>query len=296
MTQKIAIYAPDSKMPNYAIMKVSAYHKEQGDTVEWYTDLWAHTFDKVYCSKIFNYTPMPNMLNDNCVYGGSGYNLTTKLPENIENIKPDYTIYPNYIHALGFLTRGCIRKCNHCIVPEKEGKIRPYRDIGDVLQGRKTAVLLDNNILACEYGIKQIEKIIKLKIKVDFNQGLDCRLIDDSIAQILSRVKWLEPIRLACDSLSMIDPLIKATRLLRWYNCKPSNYFVYVLVDDIDTAIEILKVVKGLGLDPFAQPYRDREGNEPTKEQKDLARWVNHKAIFKSVLWEDYGKITKTAS
>ena len=132
LTQKIALYAPDSKMPNYALMKVSAYHKAMGNTVEWYSDIWAHTFDKIYCSKIFTYTPMPNMLNSNCVYGGSGIDLKTELPEEIEKLEPDYSLYPNYEHALGFLTRGCIRKCDFCIVPRKVGKIRAVSDIYDI--------------------------------------------------------------------------------------------------------------------------------------------------------------------
>lgn len=284
---KIALYAPDSKMPNYALMKISTYHKDKGDSVDWYSDMWASTFDKTYCSKIFTYSSMPSILND-YVIGGSGYDLKATLPQEIEGLEPDYTIYPDMKYALGFLTRGCIRKCDYCIVPEKEGNIKPYREIEQVLQGRKSAVLFDNNVLACEYGINQIEKIGKMNIKVDFNQGLDCRLIDDSIAKLLSKIKWLKPLRMSCDSLSMINPLIKATKLLRWYNCKPFIYSVYVLIDDLETAIEIVKVVKGLMLDPFGQPYRDKNDIEPTKKNKDFARWINHKAIFKSILWEDY--------
>lgn len=283
-------------MPNYALMKVSAYHKAKGDTVEWYSDMWSSTFDKVYVSKIFTYTAPISMLSGNYAMGGSGYSLNKVLPQEIEDLEPDYSIYPEMDYALGFLTRGCIRKCDYCVVPEKEGYIKPYRDIKEVLQGRKTAVLFDNNVLACEYGIKQIEKIGKMNIKVDFNQGLDCRLIDDSMARLLSKVNWLKPLRMSCDSLSMIQPLIKATKLLRWYNCKPFVYSVYVLIDDLETAIEITKVVKGLNLDPFGQPYRDKKGTEPPKENKDLARWTDHKAIFKSVWWENYGKITETAS
>ena len=92
---------------------------------------------------------------------------------------------------------------------------------------------------------------------------------------------------MSCDSLSMINPLIKATKLLRWYNCK-KTYSVYCLIDDLETGIEIVKTVKGLGLDPFAQPFRDKEGNEPPKINKDFARYVNVKSTFKSVWWENY--------
>jgi len=281
---KIALYAPDSKMPNYALMKVAQYYKD----VEWYTDLFAHTFDKVYISKIFTYSPPVSVLTEKYLIGGSGYNLETELPEEIEACEPDYSLYPWLTEAMGFLTRGCIRRCKDCIVPEKEGDIKPYRDIEQVLQKRKTAILLDNNILACEYGIKQIEKIIRLGVKVDFNQGLDARLIDESIAKLLSKVRWFKPLRMACDYLGMIKPVEKAVKLLRKYNCVPSVYSVYVLVKDIPSALKRVEFLRNLNCDPFAQPYRDKKGTEPPIEQKDFARWVNHKAIFKSTTWDEY--------
>lgn len=243
---KIALYTPDSTIPNFAIMKISSYHKKQKNKVSWYADLYTEDYNRVYCSKIFTYTPRPSIINDNFVIGGTGYDIHSSLPGDIENEEPDYSLYPDYEHALGFLTRGCIRNCKECMVPEKEGKIRAYRDIEQILQGRKTAILMDNNVLASEHGIKQIEKIIKLKIKVDFNQGMDARLIDNSIAKLLARVKWLSPLRLACDHTNMIEPVRKAVELLRWHNCVPVRYFVYVLVKDIESALERIRFLKGM--------------------------------------------------
>ncbi|RKY08639.1 MAG: radical SAM protein, partial [Planctomycetota bacterium] len=120
-------------------------------------------------------------------------------------------------------------------------------------------------------------------------QGLDARLIEDSSARRLGRLKWIRHIRLACDSVKMIEPIRKAVELLRWHNCNPARIFCYVLVQDIDDALERIRFLKGLYVMPFAQPYRDPEGNEPTKEQKAFARWVNHKAIFKTTTWDNYG-------
>ena len=189
---------------------------------------------------------------------------------------------------MGFLTRGCIRKCKWCIVPKKEGKLKPYADIEQIAQNRKEVILLDNNILASDYGLSQIEKIVRLNLKVDFNQGLDARLITPEIAGLLAHVRWLAPVRLACDTDAMIDPVIKATGLLREAGCTPSNYFVYVLVNDIEDAHKRVEVLKRHKLDPFAQPYRDKSGKEPSRKLKDFARWVNHKATFKTVPWERY--------
>ena len=148
---------------------------------------------------------------------------------------------------------------------------------------------MDNNVLASDWGIKQIERIIKLRIKVDFNQGLDARLIDRPMAKLLSKVRWLVPLRMSCDTMAMLKPVKKATRYLREYNCTPSRYFVYVLVKEIDDAINRVALLNLWGLDPFAQPYIDFSGeNKVTKEQRKFARWVNHKAIFRSTEYNNY--------
>ena len=273
--------------PNLALMKISAYHKSMGDSVEFAT-MFEH-YDIIYKSKIFTYSIDPEYCyhTNKEIIGGTGYDIKSKLPEEIDKQCPDYSLY-NCQYAYGFLTRGCIRKCPECFVPEKEGSISAYMDIDDFIGDYNSAILMDNNVLSIEHGIKQIEKIIKKKIKIDFNQGLDARLIDDSIAKLLSRMKWLEPLRLACDSIAMIEPVRKSVELLRWHNCTPSTYFVYVLVKDINDAMDRIKFLKGIHLDPFAQPFRNKNGDEPTEEQKRFCRWVNHKAIFKSVEWENY--------
>ena len=211
------------------------------------------------------------------------------MPDHIEHICPDYSLY-NLDYSLGFLTRGCIRKCSFCIVHKKEGHIKAHADIQEFLRHDK-AVLMDNNVLACDHGIKQIEKIIRLGVKVDFNQGLDARLIDDSMAKLLSKVKWLSPIRLACDGPEQIKAIQTAVTNLRWHNATPSRYFVYALIRDPKEALERIKFLKGMDLDCHAQPYRDYDNKIIiTDMQKDIARWVNHKAIFKSVSFDEYKK------
>ena len=283
---RIGLIDIDGKMPNLALMKLSAWHKARGDDVELTLPILASIYDKVYMSKVFTWSDMP-CLPESAETGGTGCDIHKTLPDEIEKLCPDYSLYKTD-YSMGFLTRGCIRKCEFCFVPEKEGKIRPAADIEDFLR-HKTAVLLDNNVLAHEHGIAQIEKIAQLGIKVDFNQGLDARLIDDGIAKLLAGVKWLRPIRLACDSASMMEPVRKAVELLRKHGATPKTYFCYLLVNsNIDDAHQRAMFLRGLGVDPFAQPYRSADGNEPTKKMKDFARWVNHKAIFKSCKWSEY--------
>lgn len=284
---KIGLHSSDkTKFPNLALMKLSAYHRKNGDIVEWYDGLWATKYNQIYSSKVFTFTQKDKLFG-NVQYGGTGNDIKVKLPDKIEHTCPDYDLY-NLDYSLGFLTRGCPNKCPWCIVPEKEGDIRPHADIEEFLRHNKV-VLMDNNVLASDHGIQQIEKLIKLKVKVDFNQGLDCRLIDDSIAKLLSKVKWLHPIRLACDTIAQMEPIQQAVRLLRWNNARPARYFVYCLIRNVDEAMERVKFLKGLYCEPFAQPYRDFRSNiEPSKELKRFARWVNHTAIFNSVPYEKY--------
>ena len=276
--------------PNLALMKIASFHRHKGDSVTWYDDFQGK-FDIVYTSKVFTFTPDYGYYinSDKVISGGTGYDATIKLSDEIDRCLPDYSIYPNFKDAYGFLTRGCIRNCSWCIVPKKEGAIRAYCDIEDVLQGRKSAVLMDNNVLACDFGIKQIEKIVDLKCKVDFNQGLDCRLITDEIAHLLFKVKWARYIRFSCDTIENLEPLLQAIEKLNRHGFKNYRIFVYLLVRDVNDANEIADVLKRIGATPFAQPYRDFENKvKPTAEQKQFARYVNHKAIFKSTEWKNY--------
>ena len=286
---RIALHDADqTQFPNLALMKLSAYHKGIGDSVEWFAPLWPA--DQIYSSKVFTFSSVAE-LPSTATMGGSGYDMSVSLPDNIEHIMPDYSLY-NCDYSLGFLTRGCSRNCPWCIVPKKEGAIRANADIEEFLQ-HDEAVLLDNNILASDHGIEQIQKMAKLGIKVDFNQGLDARLIDSAMAELLSTLKWRSPVRLACDHSGQIPSIMKAVKWLRWHNVTPRRYFCYMLVKDIDDALERVMFLKGIDVDPFAQPYIDPDGTEPTWIQKDFARWVNHKAEFKSRTWEEYADTKK---
>lgn len=273
----------DTSFPNYALMKISAWHKAQGDTVEWWNPLL--TYDRVYSSKVFTFTPENPYLPENTVKGGTGYGLYDELPPEIDGMFPDYSIYPNVDYAIGFLTRGCIRNCPWCVVPKKEGKIRPYRtwreikrpDSGDI-------VFMDNNVLACPHGVEQMKDMIGEKIRIDFNQGLDARLISPEIAEILSKLKWIHFIRMSCDTDAMLNVVLTAIERLKACGVKPYRMFVYLLVQDIESAEKRAIALRDVGASPFAQPYRDFTTNaEPDRELKRFARWVNRKEIFKTV-------------
>lgn len=281
---KIGLHDDNTGFPNLALMKLSAWYKGRGDITERFTAL--ERFDKVYSSKVFTFTPEDPYLPEGVEKGGTGYGLYTDLPENIEHICPDYSLYGES-YSMGFLTRGCIRKCPWCFVPRKEGDIRAHADVTEFLR-HKDVVLLDNNVLAHPHGLAQIEKMARLGVRVDFNQGLDARLIDDSVARLLGRLTWMKPLRLACDTAAMIPVIQKAVTLLRWHNVTPSQYFCYCLVDDVADALERVRFLKGIYVYPFCQVLVMEKGANPTKEQKYLCEWVNQRVTFRSCTFEEF--------
>jgi hypothetical protein len=269
--------------PNLALMKIAAWHKAQGDRVEWWSGLFE--YDKVYSSKVFTFTPENPYLPDNTIKGGTGYGKLDTLPEEVDRMFPDYSIYPDCRHAIGFLTRGCIRKCPWCVVPIKEGMIRPYNTWQEIQRPDSSdIVFLDNNVLACDYGIEQMQQMVGQEVRIDFNQGLDARLITPEIAKLLSELKWIRFIRMSCDTDAMLPVIGQAVDRLQTCGVKPYRVFVYMLVQDIESAERRAVALREMGVDVFAQPYRDFENNlEPNDDMRALARWVNRKAIFKSV-------------
>lgn len=281
--------------PNLALMKISAHHKSIGNDVSWYDCF--NNYDIVYKSKVFTFTNDFNyeIRADEIIKGGTGYNMDNDL--FCDNQIPDYDLYSNCSWykkdvSYGFLTRGCIRKCEWCVVPKKEGLLKPYMDIEYVAQRNKKVVLMDNNILASDYGLDQIKKIIDLGIYVDFNQGLDARIIaeNDDIAQLLSKVKWLKQLRMACDTFGMMKYVQEATLKLRKYDCKPNEFFIYVLLRDLDDSYERINFCKTLNLKAFAQPYRDFNNKNQIipRWQTDMARYCNITSIFKSIDFKEY--------
>lgn len=293
--------------PNIALGKIARWHKEQGDEVEWASPLF--DYDIVYMSKIFNFST-----DDSTIYqakyiqkGGTGYDIHSVLPTEIDRLQPDYSIYPNVPQdtAYGFLTRGCPNKCPWCVVPKKEGAIRPYMDIDEIaIEGRKKVVLMDNNILAAgDYAVEQMTKIIAKGYRVDFNQALDARRINDTFAKLLAKIKWIDRrIRFGCDTTAQIADCEKAIEMINAYGYK-GEYFLYTMIggkNDFDECYNRLNHwwrrnrenrAKHLpGVYPYVQPYRDPYSRNHVipQWQKDMAQWVNKHQIFQLTDFEHF--------
>ena len=285
--------------PNIALAKIARYHKERGDEVEW--ALPFEHYDILYMSKIFNFTPDIDIAYnaDKIIKGGTGYDIYSKLPDEIDRLQPDYSIYPNVPSdtAYGFLTRGCRRNCSWCVVPRKEGKVKPYMDIDEIaIEGRTNIVLMDNNILAAgDYCTAQLDKIIERGYRIDFNQAMDARLVNEDNAKLLAKIKWINGrIRFGCDTHAQIKDCERAIKLIN-ANGFRGEYFLYTMIggkNDFKECYDRLhywwkrlqdfrhnKV--GRAVYAYAQPYRDPDKkNTPPIWQLDMARWVNKRMIF----------------
>ncbi len=292
---KVALVDVDGHgFPNLALMKLSAWHKANGDSVEWYSPLFSRP-DRLYASKVFTFTPDYRDFapcSPTPIRGGTGYDATVKLPDEVEWTLPDYSIYPEFTPALGFLSRGCIRSCSWCVVPRKEGKIRVVDDVERISAGRREVVLLDNNFLATppEFVTEQLAKAKTLKLKIDFNQALDARLVTERNAKELAETKWIHYIRFSCDTGAMLSHVAEAVRLVRSFGYR-GEFFVYVLAKEVEEAYDRIRRLTAIDkkIVPFCQPFRDfTSGGVPPVELRRLARWCNIQSIRKTVPFEDY--------
>ena len=299
--KQIGLYDVDSKgFPNLPLMKISAYHKAKGDSVE-FINFLKH-YDKVYVSKVFGdeYSQMDmTCINaDEVIYGGTGFAIEIEndkevyrkdkdnpLPYEIEHIYPDYSLYPELTKnkAYGFLTRGCCNDCGFCIVSKKEGICSvKVADLTEWWNGQKEIVLLDPNILACRDRKELLQQLIDSGAKVDFNQGLDARFITSEIAEMLKRIKT-KTVHFAFDFMKNERQIIQGLKTFVDI-VKPNkrNAIVYVLTNfntTFDEDYYRVKMIEDIGLTPDIRVYRK---NIAPKITRDLQRWCNNRFVYRS--------------
>lgn len=272
--------------PNLALMKLSAWHKAHGDAVEWWQG-FTH-YDRVYISKVFDETYTPDAFDppnaDEIIRGGTGYDLQNVLPNEVEHICPDYSIYPSLTKdtAYGFLTRGCPRGCPFCIVAKKEGRAsQKVADLSEWWSGQRNIKLLDPNILACKTHMELLNQLAESGAWVDFTQGIDIRLVNDEIIDALNRIKT-KMVHFAWDNPK--DDLADRFRYFteRYAINDHRRKTVYVLVNFNSTMEENLfriNTLRDLGYSPYVMIYD--KPNAP-KEIRYLQRWCNNPLIFRS--------------
>ena len=275
--------------PNFALMRVSAYHKSKGDTVEWAEP--SKRYDIVASSKIFTFTPDFDYAGidvDILLKGGTGYDVKSRLPKEIEDYNGmDYSIYPQYPFSIQFFSRGCIRRCPFCLVRDKEGGINPVDPVNLNPNGKHIEVL-DNNFFANPAWKEAVDYLLAAKQKVNLH-GVDARIMNEEQAFWLNRLPLHKSIHIAWD-LPKIDLTEKLREITRYI--KPYKLMCYVLVG-YDSTIEQdmyrIERLREFGIKPFVMPYRDFDNNRvPTQYEKDLAQYVNKPMIFKSCTFSEF--------
>lgn len=307
----IGLYDADShNYPNLPLMKISAWHKAQGDTVELIQPLTAMAkhYNKIYVSRVFGdeYSKYANysLLADEIVYGGTGFAITVEngkeiyhkdrdpnLPYEIEHIYPDYSLYPKLTKdtAYGFLTRGCCNNCDFCIVSKKEGLCSTkVADLSEFWQGQKNIELLDANMLACKDRVELLQQLIDSKASVNFNQGLDARFITEPIAELLKKVNK-KMVHFAFDFMKNEKAILKGLKTYKNIVGGGDDKSVVYILTNFNTTIEEdlyrVQKVREVGFLPDVRVYRKSTAPQIIK---DLQRWCNNRFIFRKCEFMDY--------
>lgn len=271
--------------PNLALMKISAKHKRMGNEVEWCDGI--SQYDVVFMSKVFSFTPdWTQCLDaDVIIRGGTGYGLENDhpLPYHIEHSMPDYSLYNIKDTAYGFLTRGCPRHCPFCIVGEKEGlKSNKVADLNEFWSGQKNIVLNDPNILACKDWADLLSQLAASRSWIDFNQGLDARLMTEAKAEAIGEIKVKE-IHFAWDDYRQGDAVLRGLEIYKKHaKRKPHghNSIVYTLVNfdtTIEQDLERIYTLRKLGFWAYVMVY-DKQHADPV--YRKMQRWVNNRFVF----------------
>ena len=287
--------------PSLPLMKLSAHHKKLGDTVEWYDPLtaWMKPPDRVYMSKVFTFTEDYShpVCGKEIIRGGTGYDYPNggqSLPKEIEHIYPDYSLYPDLCKdtAYGFLTRGCPRGCDFCIVKEKEGqKSHKVADLSEFWNSQKNIVLLDPNLFACRDWENLSQQLIDSNAYINFSQGCDIRVMNDEKIEHLKRMK-IKQIHFAWDKYEdkeMIVPKFeKFKKITGWDRRKMTVYVLCGFNTTFEQDLERVYTLRNSGYSPYVMIY-DKYKLKKKDPLKRLQRWVNSRFAFAACeRFEDY--------
>lgn len=301
--------------PNLCLMKLSAWHKARGDSVEWYSPLFSRDLDRVYMSKVFSFSHdySFNVEAKEIVRGGTGYQIEIEngaeiftkgedLPDEIEHIYPDYSIYYGKVDkieetAYGFLTRGCPRGCDFCHVACKEGRrAHKVADLSEFWNGQKRVCLCDPNITAAPECLELFDQLIESKAVVEFNQGLDIRLMTEEKMTKLKQIR-LDVVHFAWDRYEDKDIVLpKLRQLAEIYPTLGRHASVYVLTNagsTLEQDLERVYTLRDIGFAPYLMIY-NREALPDGHVLRRLQRYVNNRFIFFSNdSFEDYESKSK---
>ncbi len=303
---KVLLVDVDSKIPNLALMKLSTFYKSKGWEVDFIKlgfngypgkrkikVVYGYGYDKVHCSNIF--TPNQGYFKviqcDDVEIGGVGsINPMKKLPEDAERVEPDYSLYPENDTSYGFITRGCIRMCYFCFVPKTEGKLKYYMDPKDSIKHKKVS-FMDNNFLAYKEHKEILKELRDLKVRCEFNQGLDIRLIDDENAKLLSELNYMGEYLFAFDDISYKPVIERQLEIVKRHIKKDWKIKFYVYVHpnmSIRDTIERVEWCRSNKVKPYIMRDKECWESENVKFYMSLASYCNQPGLFKNMSFETF--------
>lgn len=288
--------------PPLGLLKLAAYHKKKKDRVRLVQGISSDGFEPntIYITSLFTYAYEPvheviryyrkQYKKAKIVVGGIYATLcpghlrrTFKdrieiyqgLKEEVENILPDYSLVPSWDASILFSSRGCINNCPFCSVPQIEPEFKAKKSIKHLIySGHKKVILWDNNVLASPYWRDIFEEIEESGLEVDFNQGLDARLLKEDVAVRLTKLK-IPIVRLAYDSKGIRKPLEEAITLLKNVGIRERRILVYCLYNHTDTPEDFLNRVKEiLCWGAVAYPMRYEPLKAAPKNQYVSRNWT----------------------
>lgn len=299
MNENVLLLDLDSKIPNLALMKLAAHHRAAGDHVDlrhaknagsmqprFGDPIW----DRVYGSVIFDRTKQlaehARSLYPSIVLGGTGWDLTTKLADDIEALRPDYSVYPKRSMSIGFTQRGCRLSCGFCVVPRKEGKVRPVATLADIWRGDpypRDLILLDNDFFGNPHWRELIEEARAGNYRICWNQGINARMLNDEVAAAIAETRYYDDqfkrprLYTAWDGLKDERVLFRGLEALKKHGVAPNRVMVYMLIgyetDETHEDRDHRRAkLREFGARPYPMPYT-RTG-ELGKELVAFQRWV----------------------
>jgi hypothetical protein len=299
----------DGKVPNIALMRLSAHHRALGDAITFRRcdnptvverQLGDGEWDRVYGSLIFERTrpigERVKALYPGAILGGTGWSLTDTLEAlGVAALAQDYSIYPAWRQSIGFSQRGCRLRCSFCGVPTKEGAVREEQTIADIWRGEpypREIILLDNDFFGQPRWAERIAELQAGRFRVSFNQGINARMLTDETAAAIASVDYRDDsmrtkrIYTAWDNRKDEARLFKGLEALVRHGVKPDHIMVYVLIgywpgethEDRDHRRAKLRE---FGARPYPMPY------VRTPETIGFQRWVIG-AYDKRVAWPEW--------
>lgn len=301
---KAMLWQLDGKVPNIALMRIAAHHRERGDDVVFrrgkpHRELFADP-DVVYGSCIFLKSRIVaeqlRQVYPNAIIGGTGWSVSDTLEAHgITTKRQDYSIYPDFQQSIGFTQRGCRLRCKFCVVPEKEGAMAEEQGIYDIWRGDpypRELLLLDNDFFGQPNWRKHIADVRDGRFRVSFNQGINARFLTDEAAEAIGSIDYrddsmkVKRIYTAWDNRKDEQRLFDGLARLVKYGVKPDHIMVYMLCGYWQGETHEDRDYRRRRLREFgARPYPmiwDR-----TPELLGFQRWVIG-AYDKRIQWADW--------